>query len=34
MRVGNSTAAYECYQRAVDISPLVAKRLIDVSHLL
>ena len=30
MRAGNTTAAYECYQRAVDISPDVAKRLIEV----
>ncbi len=29
-RAGNMTAAYECYQRAVDISPEVAKRLIEV----
>ncbi len=27
---GNKTAAYECYQRAVDISPAVAKGFIDV----
>ncbi len=30
VRAGNTTAAYECYQRAVDISPDVAKRLIEV----
>jgi exonuclease-1 len=28
---GNKTAAFECYQRAVDISPVVAKGFIDVS---
>ncbi|TKY60094.1 Exonuclease 1 [Spatholobus suberectus] len=27
---GNSSAAYECYQKAVDISPLVARDLIQV----
>ncbi|KAK7359162.1 hypothetical protein VNO77_01110 [Canavalia gladiata] len=27
---GNSAAAYECYQKAVDISPLVARELIQV----
>ncbi|BAT73569.1 hypothetical protein LR48_Vigan01g038800 [Vigna angularis] len=27
---GNSTAAYECYQKAVDISPQVARELIQV----
>jgi exonuclease-1 len=27
---GNTAAAYECYQRAVDISPATAKRFIDV----
>lgn len=27
---GNSAAAFECYQRAVDISPAVAKRFIEV----
>ncbi|CAL5214246.1 unnamed protein product [Lathyrus oleraceus] len=27
---GNSTAAYECYQKAVDISPLIARELIQV----
>lgn len=30
MASGNSQAAFECYQRAVDISPAVAKRFIDV----
>ena len=29
---GNTTAAYDCYQKAVDISPATAKRLIDVGH--
>ena len=32
-RAGNTTAAYECYQRAVDISPDTAKRLIEVRTL-
>ena len=27
---GNTAAAYECYQRAVDISPAVAKQFIEV----
>ena len=27
---GNRTAAFECYNRAVDISPAVAKAFIDV----
>lgn len=27
---GNSTAAYECYQKAVDISPQIARELIQV----
>jgi exonuclease-1 len=27
---GNSSAAYECYQKAVDISPLIACELIQV----
>ncbi|KAJ1426192.1 XPG/Rad2 endonuclease [Sesbania bispinosa] len=27
---GNSAAAYECYQKAVDISPLIARELIQV----
>lgn len=27
---GNSAAAYECYQKAVDISPLIAHELIQV----
>ncbi|KAI5384825.1 Rad2 nuclease, variant 2 [Lathyrus oleraceus] len=27
---GNSTAAYECYQKAVDISPVIARELIQV----
>ncbi|CAK8578633.1 unnamed protein product [Lathyrus sativus] len=27
---GNSTAAYECYQKAVDISPAIARELIQV----
>ncbi|GAU18778.1 hypothetical protein TSUD_80670 [Trifolium subterraneum] len=27
---GNSSAAYECYQKAVDISPLIARELIQV----
>ena len=27
---GNTTAAYDCYQKAVDISPATAKRFIDV----
>lgn len=30
---GNATAAYECYQRAVDISPAVAKQFIEVRPL-
>lgn len=29
---GNTAASYECYQRAVDISPAVAKRFIEVSQ--
>ena len=28
---GNTGAAYECYQKAVDISPTTAKRFIEVS---
>lgn len=27
---GNSTAAYDCYQKAVDISPSIARELIQV----
>ena len=27
---GNSAAAYECYQKAVDISPSIARELIQV----
>jgi hypothetical protein len=27
---GNSSAAYECYQKAVDISPTIARELIQV----
>lgn len=27
---GNSAAAYECYQKAVDITPLIAHELIQV----
>lgn len=30
--LGNSSAAYECYQKAVDISPLVAFELIQVGY--
>ena len=29
-RVGNKTAAFECYQKAVDITPAIAFRLIKV----
>lgn len=29
---GNSSAAYECYQKAVDISPLIACELIQVRN--
>ena len=29
-RQGNQTAAYECYQKAVDITPAIALRLIQV----
>lgn len=29
---GNSTAAYECYQKAVDISPAIARELIQVER--
>lgn len=32
LRAGNASAANECFQKAVDISPAVAKRLIDVSR--
>lgn len=27
---GNTTAALKCYQRAVDVTPLMAKKFIDV----
>ena len=27
---GNSAAAYECYQKAVDITPMIAYELIQV----
>lgn len=33
-RVGNKTAAFECYQKAVDITPAIAFRLIKVLHTL
>lgn len=29
---GNSSAAYECYQKALDISPLIARELIQVER--
>jgi hypothetical protein len=29
---GNSSAAYECYQKAVDISPTIARELIQVER--
>jgi exonuclease-1 len=31
MKQGNETAALECYQRSVDISPAMAKQFIEVS---
>ena len=31
LRLGNSQAAYECFQKAVDISPEVANRFVQVS---
>ena len=31
LRLGNSQAAYDCFQKAVDISPEVANRFVQVS---
>jgi exonuclease-1 len=30
LRAGNLSAAYECYQRAVDVTPAMAKHLVEV----
>lgn len=30
LQAGNMSAAYECYQRAVDVTPAMAKHLIEV----